>query len=581
MPNVSKFGAQTDNAVVQGTMTDRAMVIPDVPPQGLMSVGPRVTPHFVRPSLWSALTTYHFFDAVHDAAGASYVAIKPEVPAGTELTDEDYWFLWADPNSQFADLSELVNTFNGRITKNTSDITDVDDRLTKHLNMRSDNDVHMAIFSDSTFQTNGDPNIPGRVVKSVVNWLKDFTDAQITNYGVGGTDTQWLLKRIDQIPTSELVAFDVIVVAYGTNDWQASVNPIQIVANKTDSLEWMYNAVLQKLQQKAPKANIICVTPGYIHSAQSSTNPKTLNYNNTGNSFKTYCDVIEHVATKNGCGTLRLDKLLSINENNYSTQMVTSNNDIWVHYNESTTKKIAKMIAANLFKPVNSDSQGKCIDVTPKSLTDLCNYKPYYGLGEVYGFESQTDVAFTFNTMPDVEYCITFIGGACEIEVDGTLLSRSTKQSIVSVSFKASKTSTTVVLKHVNELGNVNVIMPRVTIGRPNIYDGISENRNLQKTSGIKTIDSLKVRYTTMYNTAQISLSLLPDTSITVNSLTSTILTLPSNLAGIYNGYGYGVKDGKIEKIFIRADSDGKVYFDCASGQYTNVRATITGFLNS
>ena len=122
MPNVSSFGAQTDNSVVQGTVTDRAMVIPDIPPQGLMSVGPRVTPHFVKPSLWSALTTYHFFDAVHDAAGASYVAIKPEVPAGTELADEDYWFLWADPNSQFADLSELVKTYNGRITQNTNDI---------------------------------------------------------------------------------------------------------------------------------------------------------------------------------------------------------------------------------------------------------------------------------------------------------------------------------------------------------------------------------------------------------------------------------------------------------------------------
>lgn len=122
MPNVSNFGTQTDNAVVQGTVTDRAMVIPDLPPQGLMSVGPRVTPHFVKPSLWSALTTYHFFDAVHDAAGASYVAIKPEVPAGTELTDEGYWFLWADPNSQFADLSELVKTFNGRIAQNTTDI---------------------------------------------------------------------------------------------------------------------------------------------------------------------------------------------------------------------------------------------------------------------------------------------------------------------------------------------------------------------------------------------------------------------------------------------------------------------------
>lgn len=145
MPNVSNFGTQTDNAVVQGTVTDRAMVIPDVPPQGLMSVGPRVTPHFVKPSLWSALTTYHFFDAVHDAAGASYVATKPDVPAGTELTNEDYWFLWADPNSQFADLSELVKTYNGRIAKNTADIA------TKAPNNHASEDTTYGVGNDANY----------------------------------------------------------------------------------------------------------------------------------------------------------------------------------------------------------------------------------------------------------------------------------------------------------------------------------------------------------------------------------------------------------------------------------------------
>lgn len=585
MPNVSNFGTQTDNAVVQGTVTDRAMVIPDIPPQGLMSVGPRVTPNFVKPSLWSALTTYHFFDAVHDTAGASYVAIKPEVPAGTELTDESYWFLWADPNSQFADLSEIVKTYDGRITKNASDIAkNASDiiAIDEQLSMRSNNDVHMAIFSDSTFQRNSDPNTPGKVVKSVVNWLNDFTDAQITNYGVGGTDTNWLIKRIDQIPASELVVFDVIVVAYGTNDWQGNVNPIQIVSDTTDSMEWRYNAALQKLQQKAPKANIICVTPGYIHSAQSSTNHETLNYNNTGNSFKTYCDVIEHVAIKNGCGVLRLDELLSINESNFSTQMITSNNDIWVHYNESTTKKIAKMIAANLFKPVNTGTRGKCIDVTPKDLTDMCGYTTFYGLGKTYGFKSSTDVTFTVDTMPDVEYCITFIGGACGIKINGKLISKSSKQSVVSVSFKASSTSTNVALTHFEDLGTVNVIMPRVTIGRPSIYDGTSKCMILEKHSGLEAIGKFNVRYMTTDNTSQIKLSLLNNTSLTVESLTQSVLTLPDNLKGIYHGFGYGIlESGSIEKIFIRVDYDGKVYFDCAHGQYKSVNASLMGFLNA
>ena len=122
MPNVSSFGAQTDNAVVSGTVTDRQMIIPGIPPQGLMSVGPRVTPNFVKPREWNAQTTYHFFDAVRDPAGNAYVATKPVVPAGTPLMNEDYWFLWADPDTRFDDLNETVKTFNQRITQNTSDI---------------------------------------------------------------------------------------------------------------------------------------------------------------------------------------------------------------------------------------------------------------------------------------------------------------------------------------------------------------------------------------------------------------------------------------------------------------------------
>lgn len=129
MPNVSNFGAQTDNAVVSGTVTDRQMVIPDVPPQGLMSVGPRVTPNYIKEP-WSALNSYVYFDVVRDGAGSSYIAIKPAVPAGTELTDEDYWFKWSDPDAQLNELEQIVKLYDGRISKNASDITAEEQRAT-------------------------------------------------------------------------------------------------------------------------------------------------------------------------------------------------------------------------------------------------------------------------------------------------------------------------------------------------------------------------------------------------------------------------------------------------------------------
>ena len=125
MPNVSSFGAQTDNAVVSGTVTDRQMIIPDAPPQGLMSVGPRVTPNFVLPREWNDQTTYHFFDAVRDGKGNAYVATKPVVPAGTPLTDENYWFLWADPDTRFDDINEVIKTLINRVAKVEGDFADI------------------------------------------------------------------------------------------------------------------------------------------------------------------------------------------------------------------------------------------------------------------------------------------------------------------------------------------------------------------------------------------------------------------------------------------------------------------------
>ena len=123
MPNVSSFGAQTDNAIVSGTVTDRQTVIPDIPPQGLMSVGPRVTPNFIKEP-WNKLNSYNFFDVVKDGAGTSYIAIKPVVPTNTELTDEEFWFKWSDPDAQLNELNEIVRLYDGRISQNASAIAE-------------------------------------------------------------------------------------------------------------------------------------------------------------------------------------------------------------------------------------------------------------------------------------------------------------------------------------------------------------------------------------------------------------------------------------------------------------------------
>lgn len=117
MPNTAKFHTSTDYAEVSGTLTDNQMVIPVEPPTGLKSIGPRVTFHFIEDE-WDSGNTYRYYDVVQ-VGGASYVAIR-DVPAGTEITNGEYWFLWAEPNTQIEDLKDIVGGFDARIEEAVS-----------------------------------------------------------------------------------------------------------------------------------------------------------------------------------------------------------------------------------------------------------------------------------------------------------------------------------------------------------------------------------------------------------------------------------------------------------------------------
>lgn len=231
MPNVSSFGAQTDNSVVQGTVTDRAMVIPDVPPQGLMSVGPRVTPNFVKPSEWNDQTTYHFFDAVKDGNGNAYVATKPVVPAGTQLSDENYWFLWAEPDTRIDELNEIVKTYNQRITQNTNDI--------------AQNTTDIAQNTDDIAQ-----NTDG------IAQLK--------------TDTKQLDAKVTE--TKKDVAKNVLDIA-GINDKLAAITPLDAVPTMNSDKGVTSDGVYKSLQAaaKSTRRYIVVIGDSWVMTDPNDT----------------------------------------------------------------------------------------------------------------------------------------------------------------------------------------------------------------------------------------------------------------------------------------------------------------------
>lgn len=113
MPNSKNFAVETQGSKISGTLTDKLPVNPDTPPMGLTAIGPRVTFHFITED-WNTENEYEYYDVVN-VNDNSYIAIK-NVPSGTELTDTEYWFHWADPNAQFQELYNIVTTFEQRIS---------------------------------------------------------------------------------------------------------------------------------------------------------------------------------------------------------------------------------------------------------------------------------------------------------------------------------------------------------------------------------------------------------------------------------------------------------------------------------
>ena len=76
-------------------------------------IGARYIHMFADPIEWDSSLVYEPLTVVQ-YEGGSYVS-RREVPAGIELSNTDYWILWADFNAQLQHYIDVVNTFDGRI----------------------------------------------------------------------------------------------------------------------------------------------------------------------------------------------------------------------------------------------------------------------------------------------------------------------------------------------------------------------------------------------------------------------------------------------------------------------------------
>lgn len=335
---------KSDTSLAETTTTIRDTVTFDVSnmPNGITYKGLKAVLSFADPIQWNKASTYDTLTVVwDDAAHASYVSKRP-VPQNIELTNEFYWFRTADLDAQVEMYREEVQQFDGRITANAQAI---DNLNTTYNGVSYTNRTNtFAVFSDSTFQRNGDFNNPGITIPSVVdNMAKLMPNATIKNYGKGGTGTDYLVTTLNNMAVDNSV--DTVLIAYGTNDWQGSFESAPILSSQKSPRNTELNAIraIKRARIIFPKAKLIWFTPAYIHSEAFTE----LNVNNCASTPFAYYDVINRVCNEYGIQCVRLDKFFNVNETTYRNFMVASTENIWVHYNADTTLRIAALIADN------------------------------------------------------------------------------------------------------------------------------------------------------------------------------------------------------------------------------------------
>lgn len=190
MPNIKTVSVENQFSKAQTTLIDKMPAVPLNEPQGIKAIGPRVTFHFITED-WNENNTYEAYDVVQ-IEGASYVAIKP-VPKNIEITNTDYWFKWSEPNAQWAQLLDTVNSFDGRISSNTNNINTVMGKVDA-LNQNVENLLpllkHSTQFTMKKSILLGDSWCTENYAygeKSFMRILAEMLELDYTNLSVGGT----------------------------------------------------------------------------------------------------------------------------------------------------------------------------------------------------------------------------------------------------------------------------------------------------------------------------------------------------------------------------------------------------------
>lgn len=165
---------------------------------------------------WDATKNYEPLTIVTDANGNSFTSLK-DVPAGTALTDRDYWIQTSSFSAavdalqrRMNDAESDISTAQSDISGLQTDVTDLNDKVDKlKLNKNT-----VVLIGDSWFS-----NIP-----SIPAYIQNHYDCILKNYSVAGTGFdvgggyKEQLNTMANDPSINLDDVRFVIISAGLND---------------------------------------------------------------------------------------------------------------------------------------------------------------------------------------------------------------------------------------------------------------------------------------------------------------------------------------------------------------------------
>ena len=283
-------------------------------------IGNRYVPVFADPVEWDNLRQYEPLTIV-TYQGTAYTS-KKTVPVGTALSNTDYWVVTGNYNAQVEEYRQEVVGLRDDVAGLTSDVSELDadvDRLTSVVAPYWFGNKFVC-FGDSTAEQE-DSYINQMIAKGV----------DITNLAVGGHS---LVAYCDTIVQTNISAYDIVILNYGINDWQAGVPLFKTYQNDG----WL-KAIRQVFDYvNAQGKECLMILPWYVHRNDFTRGE----VNNCMCSIDGYIDAAIKECEDYHFNYINLYRASGVNASNY-THWLNSGN-INVHANAGLNNKVTRMM---------------------------------------------------------------------------------------------------------------------------------------------------------------------------------------------------------------------------------------------